>query len=183
MKFWTIGHVRHPFDLFVQWLVQHQIECLVDVRRFPGSRNSPQFNRETLCPALAEYNIAYQWIESLGGRRSKSEVVENSPNEGWENKSFRNYADYMLTDQFQEGFEQLRQLAEAKRTAIMCSEAVYWRCHRRLISDYAVVGGGEVEHIFPDERTKPHTLTSFAKIDATSGPIKLTYPAAPSLFD
>jgi len=178
MKIWTIGHFTHPIEQFSQLLTQHQIALLVDVRRFPGSRTFPQFNRETFGPSLAEHNIDYRWLESLGGRRARSVFNGESPNEGWQNKSFRNYADYMLTGEFQMGYKELTKHASVKRTAIMCSESVYWRCHRRLISDYAVAGGGIVEHIFPDGRMKPHTLTDIVNLDSSSEPLRLTYPAA-----
>ncbi|MFG0262852.1 MAG: DUF488 family protein [Novipirellula sp. JB048] len=181
LKIWTIGHFSHPLDDFAGLLTQHRIAALMDVRRFPGSRTFPQFNRESLGASLAELGIDYRWIEALGGRRPRS--IAASPNEGWQNKSFRNYADHMLSEEFQAGFQELIQCAIVKRTAIMCSESVYWRCHRRLISDYVVAQGGSVEHIFPDGRTKPHAMTEMAKIDSQAAPTRITYPPAPTLFD
>jgi uncharacterized protein (DUF488 family) len=183
MEIWTIGHFSHAIETFADLLVQNQIAILVDIRRFPGSRTFPQFNRETLGPSLQSYGIDYLWIESLGGRRSKVATAIDSPNEGWQNKSFRNYADHMQTEQFQTGFQELVDTTQRGSTAIMCSEAVYWRCHRRLISDYVVAFGGVVHHIFPDGRTKPHVLTDFTQIDSTSSPPQLTYPPSPTLFD
>lgn len=183
MKIWTIGHFNHPIEDFVQLLTQHDIGLLVDVRRFPGSRTFPQFNCETLQSLLLQNDIDYLWLESLGGRRAKSDAGGESPNEGWRNKSFRNYADHMSTDEFQSGFDILAERAMLTRAAIMCAESVYWRCHRRLVSDYVVAGGGIVEHIFPDGRTKPHTLTDIAKIDSSSVLPQITYPPSQPLFD
>ena len=183
MEIWTIGHFRHAIETFAELLTQRQIKILVDIRRFPGSRTFPQFNRETLGPSLDSHDIEYLWLKSLGGRRSKATIEKESPNEGWRNKSFRNYADHMQTDEFQSGVQELVDAAKKGATAIMCSEAVYWRCHRRLISDYVIACGGVVHHIFPDGRTKPHVITDFAEVDPTLSPPRLTYPPSPTLFD
>lgn len=159
----TIGHSTHSLDPFLGLLAQHRIERLVDVRRFPGSRKYPHFNRETFAKSLAEAGVQYDWIESLGGRRPKQGDVA-SPNLGLRNESFRNYADYMATDAFRAGLQQLVEGAEQKRTAFMCSESVFWRCHRRLISDYLLAHDFSVQHIMPSGELRPHTLTSGAKV-------------------
>lgn len=148
---------------------------LVDVRRFPGSRSFPHFNRENLAEELKSVGIGYRWIEDLGGRRAKDRSGSPSPNEGWRNKSFRKYADYMMTAPFRAAFDALAEIATAERTAIMCSESVFWRCHRRLISDYAIAMGGSVEDIFPNGQTRPHALTDGAII-VHEDPCRIEYP-------
>jgi uncharacterized protein (DUF488 family) len=178
-KLFTLGHSNHPFDQFLNLLKQHQIAALVDIRRFPGSRSFPQFNQENLSAALHENGIEYHWIEALGGRRSKTKSGSESPNLGLRNQSFRNYADYMLTTDFRKGIEELRKIAETKRTAIMCSESVFWRCHRRLVSDFWVANGGAVQHIFPIGETKQHSMTEGAKVQ--DGNVK--YPGPKTLFE
>lgn len=167
---YTIGHSTHPLDRFVALLAQHQIEELLDIRRFPGSRKHPQFHRDNLAAVLPESSLEYRWLEVLGGRRHKRQ--EDSPNQGLRNKSFRNYADYMLTAEFQEGATQLLDAARQKRTAIMCAEGLFWRCHRRLVSDFLTAKGVTVQHIMPSGELRPHTLTSGAAIE--NG--RVTYP-------
>jgi uncharacterized protein (DUF488 family) len=151
----------------------------VDIRRFPGSRSFPQFNQANLSAALHEKGIEYHWAETLGGRRPKSKASSESPNLGLRNKSFRNYADYMLTGEFRTGIEELQKIARAKRTAIMCSESVFWRCHRRLVSDFWVANGGSVQHIFPNGDIKPHSMTEGAKVQEGT----VTYPGPKTLFE
>lgn len=174
----TIGHSNQTLEAFVALLQTHGIEVLVDIRRFPGSRRLPQFNRENLEAALAEAGIRYVWMEALGGRRPKRKDFD-SPNVGLRNDSFRNYADYMLTDEFRAGMNELEALAADKRTAIMCAESVFWRCHRRLVSDDLVARGGTVDHIFPGGEARPHALTAEAHVD--DGVV--TYPGEKTLFD
>jgi len=174
----TIGHSNHSLDEFLELLRQHEIAALVDVRRFPSSRTFPHFNRDELSTTLQENDIEYRWIEELGGRQPKRKDFD-SPNRGLRNDSFRNYADYMLTDQFQAGMNKLSEIAGAKRTAIMCAESVFWRCHRRLVSDFVMANGGTVQHIFPTGEAKPHTLTDEAKVEDG----KVTYPGQKTLFD
>jgi uncharacterized protein (DUF488 family) len=175
----TIGHSSHSLEQFLALLRQHDVQALVDIRRFPGSRTFPHFNRERLAPAVGESGIEYHWLESLGGRRSKRASDTASPNAGLRNASFRHYADYMLTDEFRAGFEQLEQIAAEKRTTIMCSESVFWRCHRRLVSDYVTALGGAVRHIFPNGEVRPHALTAGAKLSDGS----VIYPSEPGLFE
>jgi uncharacterized protein (DUF488 family) len=173
----TIGHSNHPLDRFLAVLAQHEVEALVDIRRFPSSRKHPHFNQENLAVALREAGVEYRWIESLGGRRRKE--TDTSINVGLQNKSFRNYADYMLTEGFRKGMEQLLEVARQKRTAIMCAEGLFWQCHRRLVSDFLFATGVTVQHIMPSGELRPHMLTEGAIVeDAT-----VTYPGKPSLFD
>lgn len=170
-QIFSIGHSTHPIDLFVALLAQHRIEVLVDIRRFPGSRKFPQFNQDTLVSNLRQADIEYRWLESLGGRRPKP-ANGSSMNLGLRNESFRNYADYMLTDEFRAGMDQLLAIAAARPTAVMCSESVFWRCHRRLVSDFLLAGGITVQHIMPSGELRPHTLTKDARVEAG----QVTYP-------
>ena len=172
----TVGHSNHPLDRFLALLDQHEVEALVDIRRFPGSRKHPHFNRDNLAVALPKSGVEYRWLEALGGRRHKQR--DESPNLGLENKSFRNYADYMLTDEFREGVEELLNIARKKRTAIVCAEGLFWRCHRRLVSDYLVANGVTVQHMMPSGDLRPHKLTPAAVIE--NG--RVTYPGERSLF-
>jgi uncharacterized protein (DUF488 family) len=178
----TIGHSTHPLDGFLKLLGRHGIEALADIRRFPGSRKYPHFNRECLASALPQAGVEYRWFEALGGRRKKP--GDSSRNLGLRNESFRNYADYMTNPEFHEAVGRLRELARQKRTAFMCSEGLFWRCHRRLVSDYLLVQGYEVQHIMPTGELRPHTLTEVARTDGG----ELSYPPpqvgqAPTLFE
>lgn len=174
-ELFTIGHSTHSLDRFLELLAQHGIGVVADVRRFPGSRKFPHFNRESLVSALPARGIAYRWIEALGGRRPKKNGGSRK-NLGLRNESFRNYADYMATDDFREGVEELLECAKKERTAFMCSESVFWRCHRRLVSDWLVSKGIAVHHIMPSGELRPHTLTSGARV--VDGVV--TYPLPPS---
>ncbi len=161
LKVWTIGHSTRSIGEFLELLNANKIKALADVRRFPGSRKYSHFNQAELSASLGENKIEYQLFEKLGGRRQMS---KDSPNTVWRNESFRGYADYMGTGEFHEGIEQLLELAAGKRTAIMCSEAVWWRCHRSMISDYLKAAGVAVEHIIGLKKTELHPFTSPAKI-------------------
>ena len=167
----SIGHSTHALDRFLALLSQHQVELVADVRRFPGSRKFPQFNSENLASALSKSGVGYRWFEVLGGRRRNTESA-SSENLGLRNESFRNYADYMSTDTFRAGVEHLLEAAERKRTAIMCSEGVFWRCHRRLIADYLLMKKITLQHIMPAGELHEHTLTTGALI----GEGTVTYP-------
>ena len=177
----TIGHSTHPFDGFLKLLARHGIEALADIRRFPGSRKYPHFNRDSLATALPQAGVEYRWLESLGCRRKGP--GDSSRNLGLRNESFRNYADYMATPEFHEAIGGLLGLAQAKWTAYMCSEGLYWRCHRRLVSDYLLAQGITVQHIMPDGELRPHTPTEGAKIEGG----EVSYPPqvdrTPTLFD
>jgi uncharacterized protein (DUF488 family) len=158
---WTVGHSTRTFEHFLELLHSQNIQAIADVRRFPGSRKYPQFNAESLESSLREHEVAYEWFQDLGGRRKPN---PNSQNVAWRNASFRAYADYIQTNEFREGLSRLIQLAREKRTAIMCSEAVWWRCHRSLISDVLKVEGVEVLHILEIGKVVEHPYTSAATI-------------------
>lgn len=170
-EFFTIGHSTHSIDRFLALLAQHGIEVLVDIRRFPGSRKFPQFNREPLAAAVEQAGLEYHWFEVLGGRRHKTSGVA-SKNTGLRNESFRSYADYMTTTEFRKGVKQLLEVGEGRRMAFMCSESVFWRCHRRLVSDFILGQGITVQHIMPSGELHLHRLTKGARIE--NG--ELTYP-------
>jgi uncharacterized protein (DUF488 family) len=165
----TIGHSTRPLDAFIAMLKAHGVACLVDVRTIPRSRHNPQFNGETLGAALREAGIAYRPMKSLGGLRHPR---KDSPNAGWRNEGFRGFADYMQSDEFAAAIGELRATGARRRTAIMCAEAVPWRCHRSLIADALTVRGVPVEHIMSEEKRDPHRLTSFAVVDGE----RITYP-------
>lgn len=162
-QLFSIGHSTHPLDRFLALLAEHDIAALADIRRFPGSRKFPQFNQNHLALTLPKSGIEYHWLEALGGRRNKKKDYI-SKNLGLRNESFRNYADYMLTDEFRAGVKQLLAIAAIKPTALMCSESVFWRCHRRLVSDFLLVNGITVQHIMPTGQLRPHTLTDGGKV-------------------
>lgn len=166
MFFYTLGHSTRESDELVSLIHHYGVELLVDVRAFPRSRRNPQFNKERLRYFLSPYGIAYKWMgKRLGGYRKKSEGLgKNSPNKGWKTEGFRVYADYMLTSRFQEAARKLMELVMEKRLALMCAEKLYWRCHRRLISDYLVSQGYEVWHIVNQDQLQKHHMTKFAKI-------------------
>jgi len=174
----TIGHSTHSLDHFLALLAEHRIKTLVDIRRFPGSRKFPQFNADALAAALKAAGVDYLWFEALGGRRTRMKDAAPSLNVGLENKSFRNYADYMLTEQFRLEMDRLLEVARRQRVAIMCAEGLYWRCHRRLVSDFLFAHAIAVRHIMPSGELKPHALTAGARI--TEG--NLSYPGEDSLF-
>ena len=162
MKIWTVGHSTRNIDEFIGALQAHGIKLLADVRALPGSKRYPQFNQETLGKTLAELAIRYEHFPELGGRRK---TTPKSKNTAWRNASFRGYADYMETEEFRGGVERLVDLANAVGpTAVMCAEAVWWSCHRALISDFLKARGVEVMHILDEKKSEPHPFTSAAKI-------------------
>ena len=158
---WTVGHSTRSAQEFGAILTAHEIQVLVDVRSFPGSRRYPQFNRSELSESLPRLGIEYKHEPRLGGRRSPR---ADSHNTAWRNASFRGYADYMETEQFKSGVEELLQLAREKRVAVMCAEAVWWRCHRSLIADYLKAASHTVIHIIDERKTEEHPFTSAAHI-------------------
>ena len=168
---WTIGHSTRPLDTFLQLLVHYRIEALADVRRFPGSRRQPQYSQLPLRDALAEQGIAYHWIAALGGRRRP---LPDSPNIAWRNASFRGYADHIAGTEFAQGLNELLEVAGRLRTAIMCAEAVWWRCHRSLIADVLCVRGIQVMHILDEKHAVAHPFPAPARIDQG----RLSYVAA-----
>jgi uncharacterized protein (DUF488 family) len=159
---YTIGHSTRPLDEFIAVLQAHSIQTLADIRSFPMSRRLPHFNRESLEKTLPEAGIRYVWLKALGGRRNK--LRDDSPNTALRNDSFRNYADYMLTEDFRSGIAELIKLAEQSRTAYMCAERVYFHCHRMLVSDWLVAQGHEVFHIDGTGPVKGHVLMAEARL-------------------
>jgi len=159
---YTIGHSTRSIEELIGALQSHQIETLVDVRAFPMSRRLPQFNRDSLEQSLPTSGIRYLSMQVLGGYRKK--ILEDSPHIALRNQSFRNYADYMLTPEFEHAVAELLALAENSRTAYMCAERVYFRCHRMLISDWLVAHGHEVLHIDAEGPVKPHRLMAEARM-------------------
>lgn len=165
---WTIGHSTRTTEEFVELLKINQIDTIVDVRRWTLSKKHPHFSGTELPPALLAEGINYHWIEALGGRR---DTTPDSPHVVWRNASFRGYADHMQTDTFAEGFDELVNMTASRKVAIMCSEAVWWRCHRSMISDDLRAHGIEVRHILSKTQTMSHPMTAPARI--VDG--KLTY--------
>jgi Uncharacterized conserved protein len=165
-RIWTIGHSTRNIDIFISLLEENGIKLLADVRSLPGSKRYPQFNREAVAESLNAHGIRYEHFPELGGRRKPK---RDSRNMAWRNASFRGYADYMETEQFHKGVERLLAVAgQAGPTAIMCAEAVWWRCHRALISDFLKARSVEVKHIVDTNKTEPHPFTSAAHlIDGT----------------
>ena len=162
MRIWTIGHSTRTIDEFISLLKENEIKLLADVRAWPGSKRYPQFNKDALAESLKAHGIRYEHFPELGGKRKSK---PDSRNTAWRNASFRGYADYMETEQFQKGIERLLDVAtESGPIAIMCAEAVWWRCHRSLISDYLKARGLEVLHILGSKKVEPHPFTSAARI-------------------
>lgn len=168
---WTIGHSTHTLVEFLALLGDYGIEAIADVRRFPGSRRHPHFASEAMAESLPAHGIAYQWIPKLGGRRK---VQPDSPNTAWRNASFQGYADYTACPEFAEGLAELLKMAATQRTAMMCAEVLWWRCHRSIVSDVLKLRGIEVIHILDAKHTTEHPYTSAAHI--VDG--KLSYEAA-----
>ncbi|HEY4955940.1 MAG TPA: DUF488 domain-containing protein [Gemmatimonadaceae bacterium] len=158
---WTIGHSTRPIADFIELLSANDIETVADVRRFPSSRSHPQYNQTALEAALAGAAIDYIWLPSLGGRRRP---VVDSPNSVWRNDAFRGYADHIATEEFANGLFDLLAVADGTRTAIMCSEAVWWRCHRSIIADVLCSIGFRVLHIMEVGKTSAHPYTAPARI-------------------
>jgi uncharacterized protein (DUF488 family) len=162
MTVFTIGHSTRDIDSFIASLKAAGVEMIADVRRFPKSRRYPHFNDENLAPALAAVGIGYRHFPILGGRRGKPKDKALSPHTLWREEAFRNYADYADTTEFRIAFDELVQLAREQRVAIMCAEAVWWRCHRRIVTDYLIAAGFPVEHIFDARKREPAKLTDGA---------------------
>jgi uncharacterized protein (DUF488 family) len=171
MQIFTIGHSTRPLEAFIDMLQGHAIDRLADIRTIPRSRHNPQFNIDTLPTALSSAGIAYTHLPGLGGLRPKK---AHSVNTGWRNASFRAYADYMQTEEFTAHIEQLIAMSWHERIALMCAEAVPWRCHRSLVADALLVRGVLVEEIVSEKKCEAHTLTSFAHVECT----RLTYPSS-----
>jgi uncharacterized protein (DUF488 family) len=166
----TIGHSTRTIDEFIRLLQAHRAKCVVDVRTVPRSRHNPQFSKDSLPGSLKNAGVGYVHVPGLGGLRH---AKRDSPNVGWRNASFRGYADYMQTPEFEQSLEELIRLAKQERIAIMCAEAVPWRCHRSLIADALLVRGIRTEDIMSPTRRQVHVLTPFAKVRGNM----VTYPA------
>ena len=173
--FFTIGHSTRSTDEFLGLLREAGVQLVVDVRTIPRSRTNPQFNSEMLPNSLSSVGIGYEHLAALGGLRGRKRDVPADVNGFWENRSFHNYADYALSDEFQSALRTLRRLGHDRRSAIMCAEAVWWRCHRRIIADYLIASGETVFHILGRDHVDPARITERAKVG--SGGI-ISYPAA-----
>jgi len=165
----AVGHSTLPVERFIALLQAYGIECLVDIRTIPRSRHNPQFSSTDLAGSLTVAHLEYVHIQALGGLRH---ARKDSPNTGWRNGGFRGYADYMQSEEFQDALETLLQMSRQKRVAIMCAEAVPWRCHRSLVADALSVRGVPVVEILSESSYRPHKLTTFAHVDGT----QITYP-------
>jgi uncharacterized protein (DUF488 family) len=161
--FFTIGHSTRAIEEFIGLLQGSDVQVVVDVRTIPRSRRNPQFNKDSLPQTLQSFQIGYEHMLELGGRRGKQRFIEPSPNTFWTNESFRNYADYAMGEDFRAGLAKLRELGGQRRCAIMCAEAVWWRCHRRIITDYLLVTGESVLHILGPDKVDAAELTAEAR--------------------
>ena len=178
-RFFTIGHSTRPFSEFVGLLNEAEVRLVIDVRTVPRSRTNPQYNMDTLPETLAEFQVGYEHIAALGGLRPRSREVSSETNAFWENQSFHNYADYAMSEDFRVGLARLRALGLTRTCAIMCAEAVWWRCHRRIITDYLIAAGEEVFHILGPNHIEQAHMTLAANLGR---PGTLTYPGEPTLF-
>jgi uncharacterized protein (DUF488 family) len=174
--FFTIGHSTRSLAEFLELLARAEVCLVVDVRTIPRSRTNPQYNRDTLPAALSRAGVGYEHLAALGGRRPKSKTVPPEVNAFWQNQSFHNFADHALGESFHAGLATLRELGHAQRCAIMCAEALWWRCHRRIITDYLIAAGETVLHIAGKGAIEPAAMSKVARPD---GHGSLIYPAAP----
>lgn len=174
VKLFTVGHSNRTFEEFLKLLKTHSIGRIVDVRTIPKSRRVPWFNKEDLAPALNKAGVRYAYLQELGGLRKPQ---KDSTNLGWKNESFRGFADYMATPEFEKGLDKLNAILPDLKTALMCAEAVPWRCHRSLIADAETAQGIQVEHLISPTSVISHEMTSFAVVLKKSNPPKVTYPA------
>jgi uncharacterized protein (DUF488 family) len=174
LPIYTVGHSTRTIEAFVDLLRAGQVELVVDIRSIPKSRRNPDYNLDELPAKLASYQLGHTHIAELGGLRAKMRTMPREVNAFWTNESFHNYADYALTETFQAGLSRLLDISSDKRCAIMCAEAVWWRCHRRLVADYLILHGRDVFHLLGEGRVEPAKMTS----GATPAAGCLTYPAA-----
>jgi uncharacterized protein (DUF488 family) len=173
VSFYTIGHSTRPIEEFTGLLQTAGVRLVADVRTVPRSRTNPQFNRDTLPDALSDFQIGYEHIAELGGLRGHKPDVATAVNSFWQNQSFHNYADYAMSESFRAGLARLRDLGRERTCAVMCAEAVWWRCHRRIIADYLIAAGEHVFHIMGPGRIEPARMTEGAR----AAPDGLTYPS------
>ncbi|MGN8025556.1 DUF488 domain-containing protein [Microbacterium sp. 22242] len=178
-EIWTIGHWTCPIPDFLAPLDEHRIELLVDVRAHPGSRRNPQFGSDAMSQWLPENGVDYLRLPRLGGRRQRQTGVDPVVNAGWKNASFRNYADYTLTDEFRQGLEELTGLARERRTAIMCGEPMPWRCHRLLIANALSAQGWAVHHLIAGQAAREHVLGQWGATPSVEEDGRVTYPERP----
>lgn len=174
LPFFTIGHSTRTIEAFVDLLGVGAVSFVADIRTVPRSRTNPQYDKQTLPRRLAAFQIGYEPIAELGGLRSRSKQAAPDMNGFWDNRSFHNYADYALTDAFRCGLERLIALGRQQPCAMMCSEAVWWRCHRRIVADHLIVRGEQVFHLMGKDRIEPASLTKGAQVGQDG---MLTYPA------
>ncbi|MGE0062163.1 MAG: DUF488 family protein [Xanthobacteraceae bacterium] len=174
--FFTIGHSNRTLEAFIALLKENDIGLVADIRQFPRSRTNPQFNIDTLPAALVAAGVAYEHMTALGGRRPRTPGIPPDLNGFWTNDSFHHYADYALSEEFRTGLEHLREAGAARTSVLMCSEAVWWRCHRRIVTDYLIAGGSPVFHVMGEGRLEPARLTAGA-VTRPDGTV--VYPAAP----
>jgi uncharacterized protein (DUF488 family) len=177
LPFFTIGHSTRTINGFVALLKAAEVEVVADIRTVPRSRTNPQYNKDVLPGALAPFHIGYAHIAELGGLRGRNRAVDPALNGFWQNRSFHHYADYALTGTFRTGLERLIELGRRQRCAMMCSEAVWWRCHRRIVADYLLARGERVFHLMGPDRIEPATLTRGAEVRGN----EVVYPAAEKL--
>jgi len=175
--FFTVGHSTRSIEEFAALLRSAGIRSVADVRTVPRSRTNPQFNSDTLPQGLSEFQIAYEHIPALGGLRGASHSIPDGVNAFWQNRSFHNYADYAMGEAFREGFARLLDLGHHAATAVMCAEAVWWRCHRRIIADHLIAAGERVFHILAPNRIEPARINPAAKLGAAN---VITYPGRPN---
>jgi len=173
--FFTIGHSNRTLEAFVRLLRESEVGLVADIRTVPRSRANPQFNTDALPSSLAASGISYEHMAALGGLRGKSEAVSQDVNDLWSNRSFHNYADYALSAPFAAGLAHLIEAGRRQRCTVMCSEAVWWRCHRRIVADYLIAGGETVFHIMAEGRADPATLTPGAVVRSDG---TIIYPKA-----
>ena len=172
--FFTIGHSVRPLDVFVGLLKDVDVQLVIDVRAIPRSRTNPQYNTDTLPRSLSGFQVGYEHIAELGGRRGRQRNVASATNGFWQNESFHNYADYAMGEDFRAALGRLRQLGHAERCTIMCAETLWWQCHRRIISDYLIAAGEAVFHILGPDHVAQAVMTDGARPGANGA---LTYPA------
>jgi uncharacterized protein (DUF488 family) len=174
LPFYTVGHSTRTLEEFVELLRVGQITLVADIRTVPRSRTNPQYNKDTLPESLAAFQVAYEHIAELGGLRSKDGLTPPELNGFWENQSFHNYADYARSESFRMGLDRLLALGRERRCAMMCSETVWWRCHRRIVADHLIAHGESVFHLMGRDRIERAKMTEGAQIEASGGVI---YPA------
>jgi uncharacterized protein (DUF488 family) len=180
--FYTIGHGTRPIGEFIDLLQGVKVTLVADVRTVPRSRTNPQYNRDALPPALATFGIRYEHIAALGGLRGREHGVSADVNAFWQNDSFHNYADYAMGDGFRAGLSRLRDLGRDRCCAVMCAETVWWRCHRRIITDYLLAAGETVFHVLGAGHIEPAAINAAARLQAEGHLMYPAEPGAPTLF-